>query len=93
MQLTVTGKIRCLRKLFLRLLAMFCAGSSVAADVETATNNLIVYGPVPGLPPSEHYAVRVRPAGTAQTWQTTFVFKTACKDFGRVTGRSEPEKV
>ena len=44
--------------------------------------NLIVYGPVPGLAPSEHYAVRVRPAGVNAPWQSPFVFKTASKDVG-----------
>ena len=34
----------------------------------------------------------MRPAGADAPWQTPFVFKTACKDFGRVTGRDEPEK-
>ena len=54
-----------------------------AADAEASANKLIVYGPVPGLPPSEHYAVRVRTAGGDAPWQSAFVFKTACKDFGR----------
>ena len=63
--------------------AMLCASWSFGADGGVASNNLIVYGPVPGLPPSEHYAVRVRPAAADAPWQTSFVFKTACKDFGR----------
>lgn len=45
--------------------------------------NLIVYPPVPGLASSDHYAVRVRGAGSNDAWQSVFVFKTACKDFGR----------
>ena len=39
---------------------------------------------MPGLAPSDHYAVRVRPAGIDAPWQNAFVFKTACKDFGRI---------
>ena len=62
--------------------ATLCVCSSFGADGRLASNSLIVYGPVPGLPPSEHYAVRVRPAGTEATWQTPFAFKTACKDVG-----------
>lgn len=62
---------------------LLCAGWLLAVDAGAVTNNLIVYGPVPGLPPSEHYAVRVRPAGEGNPWQIPFVFKTACKDFGR----------
>ena len=38
---------------------------------------------MPGLAPSDHYAVRVRPAGVSAPWQTAFVFKTASKDFDR----------
>lgn len=63
--------------------AILCAGSSAASDGRVASNKLIVYGLVPGLAPSEHYAVRVRPAGADAPWQSAFVFKTACKDFGR----------
>ncbi len=44
---------------------------------------LVVYGTVPGLSASDHYAVRVRVAGGNAPWQDAFVFKTACKDFGR----------
>ena len=69
--------------------AMLCACCSFGADVgANASENLIVYGPVPGLAPSEHYAVRVRPAGANAPWQTPFVFKTACKDFGRFDPKS-----
>lgn len=63
--------------------AMLCVSWSFGADWEAGTNKLIVYGLVPGLAPSEHYAVRVRVAGGAAPWQSAFVFKTACKDFGR----------
>ena len=59
----------------------FLAGGGLTTDA--SANKLIVYGPVPGLPPSEHYAVRVRTAGGDAPWQSAFVFKTACKDFGR----------
>jgi hypothetical protein len=63
--------------------ALLCAGSSFAGDGGAASNNLIVYPPVPGLSSSDHYAVRVRPARADAPWQSAFVFKTACKDFGR----------
>ncbi len=53
-----------------------------AADAGTSSNQLIVYGPVPGLAGSDHYVVRVRPAGVDAPWQKPFVFKTACKDVG-----------
>jgi hypothetical protein len=58
-----------------------CAAAVPALDA--TANNLVVYGPVPGLASSDHYAVRVRPADAASLWQTAFVFKTACKDFGQ----------
>lgn len=68
------------------------ASRTIASTPAAATNNLIVYGPVPGLAPSDHYAVRVRPAGTDAPWQAPFVFKTACKDFGRnLKPKEEPE--
>ena len=40
---------------------------------------LIVYPPVPGLTPSAHYQVRVRPAGGGGDWQSAFAWETACK--------------
>ncbi len=66
------------------LLSLLTYFSFAAAGMAgTASQYLIVYGPVPGLAPSDHYSVRVRLAGINAPWQNTFVFKTACKDFGR----------
>ncbi len=66
------------------LLSLLTFFSFVAGGMaDTASQKLIVYGPVPGLAPSDHYSVRVRPARIDAPWQNTFVFKTACKDFGR----------
>ena len=62
--------------------------AAIACFVDNSYSALIVYPPVPGLLPSDHYAVRVRPAGSNASWQTPFVFKTACKDFGHY----DPEK-
>ncbi len=58
-------------------------GAAAATAPDAAANQLIVYGPVPGLAPSDHYAMRVRKAAGDAPWQKAFVFKTACKDFGR----------
>ena len=44
---------------------------------------LIVYPPVPGLAPSAHYLVRVRPAGEGGVWQDAFAWETACKTTAR----------
>ena len=40
---------------------------------------LIVYPQVPGLAPSAHYQVRVRPAGGGGDWQNAFAWETTCK--------------
>ena len=81
-----------------RLAAMLAAVYAAwpgGADGKTPPNNLVVYGPVPGLAPSEHYAVRVRSAKKVGRWQNTSVFQTACKDFGRfiprISRRSTPK--
>ncbi len=63
--------------------ALLCVCPCFGAGGESAANNLIVYGPVPGLAASDHYALRVRVAGSDGAWQSVFVLKTACKDFGR----------
>lgn len=44
-----------------------------------AAGDVVVYPPVPGLAPSEHYQVRVRPAGQDTAWQSVFAWETACK--------------
>ena len=48
-----------------------------AADGATRAN-VFVYGAVPGLAPSDHYAIRVRPAGGSDAdWQGAFAWVTA----------------
>ena len=42
-----------------------------------AANDLVVYPPVPGLAPSEHYQVRVR--AVDGEWKSAFAWQTACK--------------
>ncbi|ADG69525.1 hypothetical protein Plim_3713 [Planctopirus limnophila DSM 3776] len=46
-------------------------------------DSLIVESAVPGLAPSSHYVVRVRPAGTDRPWQEAFVWETVCKQVER----------
>ena len=59
------------------LLLLPLAGWSAASG---SADRLVVYPPVPGLPPSDQYAVRVRPAGAGQdAWRTPFAFITTCK--------------
>lgn len=58
------------------ILAALClALPSLAA----AAGRLVVSPPVPGLAPSGHYKVRVRPAGEGGVWQSAFAWETACK--------------
>jgi hypothetical protein len=59
-------------------LSVLC-GSSRAAD------ELVVYPPVPGLAASEHYKVRVRPAGNGAEWQSAFAWETVCKKIEKKT--------
>lgn len=71
----------------LKLLALASA-LAVHESVGAAKDpELCVYDPVPGLAASDRYAVRVRPAGVQAPWQTPFVFKTACKDFGQFNAK------
>lgn len=70
-------------------LNLSCARGAVVADDDAVATRLIVYATVPGVSPSEHYTARVRPAGADAPWQTAFVSKTACKDFGRF----DPERL
>jgi hypothetical protein len=46
---------------------------------------LVVYPPVPGLAASEHYKVRVRPAGDGGEWQSAFAWETSCKTIEKKT--------
>lgn len=46
--------------------------------VTDAGDGFMVYPPVPGLPASEQYAIRVRPAGGGD-WQPVFAWPTMCK--------------
>jgi len=55
------------------ILVWFLAISNLAQ----ATDGLFVYPPVPGLPASAHYEVRVRSVGGA--WQDAFAWETGCK--------------
>ena len=41
-------------------------------------DGLVVYPPVPGLAASDHYTIRVRPAGGGD-WQPVFAWQTTCK--------------
>ena len=51
----------------------------------SAASGLVVYPPVPGLAPSEHYQVRVRPAGDGSDWQSAFTWQTGCKTIEKNT--------
>lgn len=46
-------------------------------------DGLLVYPPVPGLAASEHYSVRVRPAGGESPWRSAFAWLTGCKESER----------
>lgn len=66
------------------LLILILATCVVAQSESRADDELLVYPPVPGLAASEHYTVRVRPAGGG-TWLTAFTFQTACKSIEEKT--------
>jgi hypothetical protein len=69
--------LRPLRRLVLVALPL-CA--LFTAEVAPAANDgLRVDPPVPGLAPSTHYQVRLRPAGGADAWRSAFVWESACK--------------
>jgi hypothetical protein len=52
--------------------------------VTQAAEKLVVYPPVPGLPASSHYEVRVRSVGE-ESWRQAFAFETACKTIEKGT--------
>ena len=62
-----------MRRLFLILACLLVA---------TASGQVQVDPPVPGLAPSSHYTVKVRPAGGGE-WKPVFVMETACKTIGK----------
>ena len=68
--------------LLTRLLVLFYLS---ALPAWPSTDSLLVYPPVPGLAPSAHYQIRVRPAeaassqGSAAAWRNAFAWETACK--------------
>ena len=64
------------------LLANLLLLSSLATH---AADELVVYPPVPGLAPSEHYTVRVRGARDGGEWQRAFAFETLCKTIDKKT--------
>jgi hypothetical protein len=55
-------------------LTIMCSTPSHAAD------GLVVYGDVPGLAPSEHYQVRLKPATARDdsAWKSAFTWQTTC---------------
>ena len=51
----------------------------------SAADELVVYPSVPGLTASEHYKVRVRPAGAGSEWHGAFAWETSCKTIEKKT--------
>jgi hypothetical protein len=60
------------------ILALFTVLLLVSQS-ETRVDELVVYPPVPGLAASEHFTVRVRPAGEGGEWRNAFAWETSCK--------------
>lgn len=58
--------------------ALFLIFATSLNRVAAAGPNLMVYPPVPGLPPANHYAVRVRAETNANAWQPVFAWQTQC---------------
>jgi len=62
------------------ILAALCGLAPLASSAAPPdVGSLRVDPPVPGLAPSTHYKVRLRPAGGADEWRSAFVWETACK--------------
>ena len=59
--------------------------SSANSVSASHADGLVVYPPVPGLAASEHYKVRVRPAGDGGEWQSAFAWETVCKTIEKKT--------
>lgn len=47
--------------------------------IVSSASELTIYPPVPGLAPSAHYNIRVRPDGSSSEWQSAFAWQTECK--------------
>ena len=75
----MTNRTR-MKSLFFILAAFLCALQPAAF----ADDSLLVYPPVPGLAASEHYKVRVRPAGRGE-WKSAFAWETVCKTVEKKT--------
>lgn len=62
-------------------LASLCLTLSAwpSAAAESPGPDVVVYEKVPGLPPSEHYSIRVRPAAGDGRWRSTFAWQTECR--------------
>jgi len=62
------------------LLALLLAPLAGLLAADESAHGLVVYPPVPGLPPSCQYTIRVRTAGAGQDdWRSPFAFITTCK--------------
>jgi hypothetical protein len=61
------------------MIPILAALLGAAQSVAVAADSVVVYPPVPGLAASEHYRVRVRPAGEGGEWRSAFAWETACK--------------
>jgi len=67
------------------ILTFFTVLLFASQSVAHANDGLVVYPPVPGLAPSEHYTVRVRAATDDSEWENLFAFETACKTLANKT--------
>ena len=67
------------------ILTLFTALLLASQSVARAADELVVYPPVPGLAASEHYKVRVRPAGEGGEWRSAFAWETVCKTVEKKT--------
>jgi hypothetical protein len=59
-------------------LGLFAILATSVSSVSADNSNLVVYPPVPGLPPSDQYAVRVRAETNGSAWQPVFAWVTTC---------------
>lgn len=72
---------RCVQLARWSALVVGCCVAAMITPCGHAAEGLVVYAEVPGLAPSPHYQIRIRPATVADeaAWRPAFAWLTACK--------------
>jgi hypothetical protein len=77
--------MRLLASAILAVIALLGSSRSSASLEALSDDGLVVYSNVPGLQPSSHYRVRVRPVRGNGQWRPAFTWVTACKTIEKKT--------